>query len=101
MKSLLGLFVIIFLIIWGIGTGIEYVKKAQAKAFSVSPKYGDFSPSQIEADRQKMMEDHKRQVQQYKNTQANSPTSSQEAQRRFMETQKQQMEDMKRQNQIR
>ncbi|MDP8264230.1 MAG: hypothetical protein P9M12_01965 [Candidatus Aceula lacicola] len=101
MKSLLGLFAFIFLIIWGLGAAIGYVQKAQARVFSISPEYGDFSPSRIEEDRKKVMEDHKRQLQQYKNTQANSPTNSQEAQKRFMENQKRQMEDLKRQNQIR
>ncbi|MDD3375551.1 MAG: hypothetical protein PHY73_07525 [Candidatus Omnitrophica bacterium] len=101
MKSLLGLFLFVFLFIWGIGATIGYVQKMQTNAFSRKTDYGDFSPSEIEADRKQMMEDSKRQLQQYRDQQANSPTTSPDAQKRFMEQQKRQMEDMKRQNQIR
>ena len=101
MKNLLGLFAFVFLFIWGIGVGIGYVQKMQARAFSRKPDYGDFSPSEIEANRKKLMEENKRQLQHYRNSQTNSPSNSQEAQKRFMENQKRQIEDLKRQNQIR
>ncbi len=100
MKSLIKLFLFVFLLIWGLGAAVHFVQKAQSRAFSVSPDYGDFSPSKIEAERKEMMDNYKRQAQEYRNKQASSASSSQDAQRRFMEDQKRKMEDMKRQNQI-
>ncbi len=101
MKGLLFVFIGIFLFIWGVGAAISHLKRIHASTISAPTQYGDFSPSQIEADRKKMMAESKQQLQNFKNSQQTSAASQKDAQKRFMEDQKRHLEDLKRLNQIR
>ena len=100
-KEIINLFLFVFLIVVGLGTAFNYVKKKHLDTMSGSyvayPK--DFSPEQVDAKKDRMMEDYDRQMEDYKRQQETSMQNSREQQKRMMEDQKRQMEDLRRQTQ--